>query len=387
MIGGVIRRGKKDKIVNKNGSYEKHIYALIMAGGGGTRMWPKSRNATPKQFLKLFDGKTLMQITAERLNAFLPWEKIFVVTVSDAYKKEILKEVSKIPSKNIIVEPQRRDSAPAHGLGALFLYKKDKDAVIINSAADHLISPTRTYVNTVKVAAEAAYSGDYLVAVGIEPDYPSTGYGYIKRGKRDSLVQDRVVYELDKFDEKPPIGIAKRFLHSGKYYWNANQYVWRADTILKAIKKHAPKISKRLEIIEDHIGTKKQDEVVKKEYKKMPKISIDYAVSEKADNFLLVPAKYEWTDVGDWNEVWKHMDKDKNSNVIIDGKEPGGRVINIDTSDAIIHTDGRLIAIIDVDDVAVVDMKDALLICKKSKAQNVKKVVNQLREEKKKELL
>lgn len=367
--------------------FKDHVYALILAGGGGTRMWPKSRNATPKQFLKLFNKQTLMQITAERLSKFIPWERIYVVTVSNAYKREILKEVPKIKANNIIVEPFRRDSGPAHALGALYIYKKDPNAVIINSAADHLISPLGEYKDTVMVCSEVAYDDKVLVAVGIHPFYPHTGMGHIKRGARYTVVQDRVIYKLDKFVEKPDLSLAKRYTHSGKYYWNAAQYVWRADAILKAVKKHAPKIHDGLEKIEKHIGTSKEKKVIIREYKKMPKISIDYAVSERANNFMLVPAHYSWTDVGDWNEVWKHLPKDKDGNVIIDSKEPGGEIINIDTSDALIQTDGRLIAVVDVDDIVIIDTKEVLLVCKKNQAQNVKKIVNKLKDEKRVELL
>ena len=367
--------------------YKDHLYALIVAGGGGTRMWPKSRNATPKQFLQLFGKKTLIEITAQRLNKFLPWEKIWVVTVSNDYKKEIKRLVPLIQDENILVEPVRKDSAPAHGLGALYILQKDPDAVIINSAADHMISPIREYIDTVDTASEAAYNGDFLVSIGIEPFYPHTGMGHIKRGERYEVIQDRVVYKLDKFIEKPPLSLAKRFTNSSKYYWNANQYVWRADSILKALKRHKPDIWKGLEAIQKAIGTSEEKEVIAKEYKKMPKVSIDYAVSEKAKNFLLIPGRFDWTDVGDWNDVWKHLPKDHLGNAIIDGDEPGGDVINIDTSDALIQKDGRLIAIIDVDNVCVVDTKDVLLICKKSRAQNVKKVVEMLKEAGRNELL
>ena len=368
-------------------NFKDHIYALIVAGGGGTRMWPKSREATPKQFLKLFNKKTLMQITSERLGKIIPWKNIYVITVSNAYKKEIVKEVPKLHPKNIIVEPMRRDSAPAYALGAMHIYKKDPNAVIINSAADHLLSPQKEYKDTLMVCSEVAYKEKVLVAVGIHPFYPHTGMGHLKRGKRHSVVQDRVVYELDKFVEKPDLSLAKRYTHSGKYYWNAAQYVWRADAIIKAIKKHAPKIYAGLTKIEKSIGTTKEKSVIVREYKKMPKISIDYAVSEKAKNFMLVPAHYSWTDVGDWNEVWKHLPKDRFGNAIIDANEPGGEIINIDTSDALIQPDGRLIALVDVDDIVVIDTKEILLVCKKNQAQNVKKIVNQLREKGRKDML
>lgn len=368
-------------------NYSDHLYALIVAGGGGTRLWPKSRNIRPKQFLPLFGKQTLIQITARRFSSFVPWPKIFVVTTTPAYKKEIQKEVPMIPSENIIVEPFRRNTAPAHGLGAMVIFKKDPQAVILNESADHLIDPEKNYIKTMKAAAQAAFAGDWLVAVGIKPSYPNIGYGYIKRGDKNSVIKGKTIYKLDRFTEKPELKVAKKYLSTGLYYWNANQYVWRADSILKALGKHVPKIAASLQKIGDSYRSAGFDVTLKKEYEKMPDISIDYAVSERAKNFLLLVADYHWTDIGDWKEVWENLPKDENNNVIIDGEEPGGRVINIDTSDALIQTDGRLIAVVDVDNVAIIDTKEILLVCAKSRAQNVKKIVEQLKEEKETEYL
>lgn len=374
-------------MTDTNNSFKAHIYALILAGGGGTRLWPKSTEKTPKQFLKLFNGRTLMQITSARINKFLSWDKIFVSTVSEAYKKEIIKEVPLINPKHIFVEPVRRDSAPAHGYGAINIYKKDPNAVIVNVAVDHFIRTDKQYEKTMMAASSVAFNGDYMVAIGIPPEYPHTGLGHLKIGKKWGVVMGKRVYIREAHVEKPPLELAKKFTESGKYYWNANHYVWRADTFLKALEKFAPDIYKGLEKIEKVLGTSKEEAVVKKEFEKMPKISVDYAVSEKAKNFLMLIADYSWTDIGDWNELWKNLPKDAMKNVIIDGEAQGGDIINIDTSDALIHKDGRLIAIIDMDNIVVVDTKEVLLICPKSRAQNVKKIVEILKSEGRKELL
>ena len=371
-------------------SYTDHLYALILAGGGGTRLWPRSRNATPKQFLKLFKNKTLTQITSARLNKIFSWERIYCVTVSEEYKKEIIREVPEFLPANIIVEPARRDTGPAHGIGAAYIYKKDPDAVIITESADRMVESVSRYLKTLKAAAKVAYNDRVLVAMGVKARYPNVGYGHIKRGKKlkhSNGFDDIKFFKLEKFIEKPPLHLAKRYTSSGKYYWNAGQFVWRADTILESLKNHAPKIAKPLDKIDDVIGTKDEEIVVRKAYKDMPKISIDYAVAEKDKNFYVVEGDFFWTDIGDWKEVWTNKRKDEMGNVIIDGLEPGGEVRNIDTSDALIHMNGRLIAVIDVDNIVIVDTKDALLVCSKSKAQNVKKIVNQLKEEGRKELL
>ena len=374
--------------------YRKHLYALIVAGGGGTRLWPRSRNTTPKQFLKLFKNQTLMQNTSERFNKLVPWENIFVVTVSDEYKNEIRKEVPKIPPKNILVEPARKNTAPAHALGASYILKKDKDAVIINDAADHLVSPESWYFKASRAAAKAAFSGDWLVALGVKPTYPNPGYGHIKKGSIFGKYEGKLLYKVEKFIEKPPLPLAKIYTTSGNYYWNANQYVWRADTYLKALNEHEEKVGKAMDAIFKAIGTKDEKKTIEREYSLMPDktsegkdLSIDYAISERAKNFLVLPVSYNWTDIGDWNEVWRNLEKDETGNVIIDGNEPGGEIINIGSSDTLVHKNGRMIALIDVDNIVIVDTKDALLICKKGTAQSVKSIVDELKRGKHADLL
>jgi mannose-1-phosphate guanylyltransferase len=358
-----------------------------LAGGGGTRLWPRSRSKTPKQFLKLFDNETLTQVAVRRFAELLPWERIIIVTVSDAYKKEVLRECPKLLPENVVVEPERRETGPAHGLGALIIQNKDPNAVIMTEAADRLVKPISRYQEVLFAAAKAAYEDRVLIAIGVEPRYPHTGMGHIKKGKRLPVKGNIDFFALDKFVEKPELELAKKFTTSGDYLWNTGVFTWRADEILEALKVHAPKIWERLEALKPSIGTSKQEEAINREYKAMPTISIDYAVAEKAKNFAVVAGDFFWTDIGDWREVWANSKKDNKSNVIISGDEPGGEVINIDTTDALIHTDGRLIAVVDVDNLIIVDTKDALLVTSKSHAQSVKKVVERLKEEKRTNLL
>jgi mannose-1-phosphate guanylyltransferase len=329
----------------------------------------------------------LVEITGERLNKMLPWEKIFVVTTTKDYGDEIRSLLPKVPKENVIVEPERKDSAAAHALGAAYILSKDPEAVIINAASDHFVSPQLNYENTMLAACKYAFENKCLISIGIKPAYPHTGMGHLKKGERISISEDRYVFKLEKFVEKPPLDLAKKYTESGDYFWNANHYVWRADTFLNEVHLHAKNLSAGIGLIQEHLGKSDEKDVIAREYKKFEKISVDYAISEKTSNFAMIIADYNWTDIGDWNEVWKNLPKDANGNVIISGNGKKAEVINIDTSDALVHTDGRLVALIDVDNVVVVDTKDALLVMSKSHAQDVKKVVEKLKEDKREELL
>ncbi len=317
----------------------------------------------------------------------MPWEKIFVVTTSKPYGDEIKKLLPKVPKANVLVEPERRDSAAAHALGAVYVLTKDPQAVIINAASDHFVTPQLNYERTMLAASKFSFDNNCLMAIGIRPAYPHTGLGHLKKGKKVSVSEGRYVFKRDEHVEKPKLELAKKYTESGDYFWNANHYVWRADTFLDEVKKHAPKLFGGISKIQEHLGKSDESEVISSEYKKFDKISVDYAISEKTDNFYMIIADYSWTDIGDWNEVWKNLPKDSSGNVIISSGEKGGEVINIDTTDAIIHSDGRLIAAIDVDNLIIIDTKEALLVCSKSHAQSVKKIVELLKEQKRKDLL
>jgi mannose-1-phosphate guanylyltransferase len=384
MLKGFLAKafGKKSKDL-----YKDHLYALIIVGGGGTRLWPVSRKKSPKQFLKLFGGQTLTQITSYRFAKMLPWEKIYAVTTSEEYKREILKEVPEFLSKNIIVEPMKRSTAAAYALGALYISRVDPMAVLLNETADHLVDPQREYFKNLYAAAESVYGQDLLLTIGIKPTYPNVGYGYVKIGEKLTETGGKFVFKLSGFTEKPKLETAEKYLASGKYFWNGGEYVWSAQSFLKALSKHAPATARGMEKIAEAVGTAREGKILKEVYEKLPDISVDYAVSEKADNFIMIIADYSWTDIGDWKEVWENSPKDSSSNVIIRDSKDKSEVLNIDTTDAIIHTNGRTIAVVDVDNVAVIDTDDVLLVCAKSRAQSVKKLVEKLKEEKRTDLL
>ena len=367
-------------------NYKDHLWVAILAGGGGTRLWPLSREKNPKQFIKLFENKTLLQATAQRLSKLVPWERIFIVTTSSLYAKEVQKELPRLPEENILVEPTKKNTAAAHGLAAVRILRLDPDAVILNESADHVVSPTSRYLNSFNTAANVAYNTKGLVAIGIEPKYPHTGMGHIKLGKVDHKVDGKAVYRVEKFIEKPPLALARRFTKSGDYLWNGNLYVWRADSFLKSLNVHARKIGQAMERIRVSIGETNEREVLQQVYKSIPSISVDYAVAEREKKLFVLRADFDWVDVGDWNVVWQLTRKDSNGNAIIhlNGK---GEWIAVETQNTLVQTDKLLVATVGVKNLIIIETDDAILIADQNQAQLVKELVNTLKEKDEKKLL
>jgi len=366
----------------EEGNLNNHLYALIICGGGGTRLWPRSRNKTPKQFSRLFGRETLYQKTVKRLTGLVSPDKIYVVTTSKEYALEIKKETPTIPSKNIFWEPTRRNTAIACGLGTLIIHKKDPQAAVMNFWADHLIKDERIFRRTEKIAARIAFEEKTLVAIGIKPTWAHTGLGYIKAGKIFKKINGVSVYKLEKFVEKPDQKTAEKFLENRNYYWNSGMYVWQADFFLGALKNYAPETFSALEKIENAFGGKEFLKVMKLAYEKAPDISVDVAVSEKIKNAFLIPADFGWNDVGDWSVVYELVTKDEDGNAVIKFGQKG-EFIGLEAKNNLIQFDDQLIAAIGVEDLIVVDTTDAVLICRKKDAQKVKELVNLLKEKNK----
>ncbi|TSC54414.1 MAG: nucleotidyltransferase [Microgenomates group bacterium LiPW_31] len=365
--------------------FGKHFYVIILCGGGGKRLWPRSRIKSPKQFIKLFGKKTIFQDTVARSRTLVPYSKIFVVTNID-YVDEVREQAQSIPRENIIAEPQAKNTALAMGIGALYIHKIDPLAVITNFASDHHVENLRKFERAVKTAAVTANLGDFLVTIGIKPTFPHTGMGYIKSSHLFKKVNNEEIFKVEKFIEKPNVTTAEKFLSEGGYFWNSNLYTWRADSILRAIDKYLPKLSAGLGKIRESLGTKKEEGVIKMVYEEAEDISIDYGISEKANNILLVPADFPWSDIGDWKVAYDVSKKDKDGNVVIFEKGKG-EFVGIETKNCLVHFSDELIATIGVEDLIIVDTKDALLVCRKDKAQGVKKLVNLLKEKGKLEYL
>lgn len=365
--------------------YKEHIYALIFCGGGGTRLWPFSRDVRPKQFLKIKGTKSLVRQTFERVESFIPVERIFVVTVPD-YTDEVAEMMKEVPRDQVLVEPARRNTAMAAALGAAAIFKKDPMAIILNIWADHLIPDKDDYKRAMLAGAKAASDGLNLVTTGIKPKYPHTGFGYIKKGELYDSEGGEPVYKVEKFAEKPDLETAKGYLKAGNYLWHQGTFVWRVDAFMEALKIHAKDTYERMSEIIDHLGETSGKDKIIKAYQAAPDLSIDVAVAEKAPNFLVTEASFEWWDVGDFNVLWNVEDKDNDGNVVL--KDQGGDYIGLETKDSIIISeDDRLVATYGVENIVVVATKDAVLVIPKDQAQSVKKIVEKIKEENKKNFL
>ncbi|MCB9812818.1 MAG: mannose-1-phosphate guanylyltransferase [Pseudomonadales bacterium] len=366
-------------------SYLDHTYAVILAGGGGTRLWPKSRNKTPKQFLKLVGEDTMIQVAASRITKILPWERIIVVT-NELYKEEVHKELPEVPIKNIIAEPMKRDTALAMLIGTLFAKSMDPEAVIINMASDHIVTNVPEFLRVMKLAAKTASENDYLVTVGISPNRPATGFGYIRIGQDlQKLDRGLSLFKVDSFTEKPNEATARGFISTGRYFWNANNYVWSSSVLERAFQTYMHdmyKLTKNLSTL----TAKEFHSALKHIYQKAESISIDYAISEKASNLVLIPGDFGWDDVGDWKVVYDLEKKDEAGNVIL-GDKSAKKVWAINSQNNLIHTNGRMISLVGVNDMVIIDTGEILMIIPKSKSQDVKKIVDKLKEEKKEEYL
>lgn len=366
-------------------SHLDHTYALILAGGGGTRLWPKSRNKTPKQFLSLVSDDTMLQVTADRINKLIPWERIIVVT-NQLYKDEITKQLPHLPQGNVLAEPAKRDTALAMLVGALYAKQQDPDAIVINCASDHVVTDEEGFVEVMKAASEMAGDHQYLVSVGVTPTRPATGFGYIKIGQDIKQITDKLkVFKVDSFTEKPDEATAKEFIATGRYFWNANMYVWSAQALQDAFKKYMPSLYEVTKSLTEMSQAEFHD-ALPSIYDNAEAISIDYAISEKADNLVLIPGDFGWNDVGDWKVVYDLGTKNLDGNVII-GEKDQNNTLAVQSQNNLIHTNGKLIALVGISDMIIVDTEEILMIVPKSISQDVKKLVEKLKEEKREDYL
>lgn len=356
---------------------QAHTFAVILAGGGGTRLWPKSRNATPKQFLKLTSSKTMMQVAAERISRVVSWDHVIVVT-NALYLDEVKRQLPQVPPENVIAEPEKRETALAMLAGALFAKAKDPEAVVINSASDHVVMDEAEFVRVMTAAATVAESDGKLVTVGIMPTYAHTGFGYIESGAQiSSLGENLPLLQVTSFREKPDKPTAEAFLATGKYYWNANMYVWKASELKAAFQRYMPDLYAKTQNL-DTLSPADFHAALPAIYAGAEAISIDYAISEKADNLVLIPGDFGWNDVGDWKVVFDLSPKDAEHNVLqSDSSE--AKILAHDATENLVSTTNKLVALLGVKNLIVVDTPEILMIAEQSRSQDIKKLVEKIK--------
>lgn len=346
------------------------VTALIMAGGKGERFWPRSRKNNPKQFLCLTDdGKTMIQKTVERISPLVAAEDIYIAT-NESYRELVKSQLPQLPEENILCEPVGRNTAPCIGLGAVHIRKKNDDAVMLVLPSDHLIKYEDMYLDVLKAAVNVASDGENLVTLGITPNAPETGYGYIKFNPSEIKGRANLV---DRFVEKPDLATAKSYVESGEYMWNSGMFVWKISTILGSMQKHLPDLYDGLLKIEASIGTDSEKKVLADVFETAKSESIDYGILEKEQNIYVIPGNFGWDDVGSWLSVERIKTQDDKGNVI------SGNVVAQNVNNCIVEADKKLIALVGLEDLVVVDTEDATLICSKENTADIKKILEQLR--------
>jgi mannose-1-phosphate guanylyltransferase len=348
------------------------MYALILAGGCGTRLWPYSRSRRPKQFLRLADERTLLQEAVECVRPIISAERICVAT-SIAYAGIVAEQLPEIPRENILVEEVGRGTAPCIGLAALRMLRRDPDAVMAVLSADHRIEQADQLCAVLTRGTELARQG-HLVTLGICPSRPSTAYGYIRRGAMLERTDQWDAYHVAAFAEKPNEDRARAYVASGDYLWNAGMFVWRADRILEELAQHRPALSKALLEIDAAIGLPGQA-TAQDTWAALEEAAIDVAVMEQTDRAVVIPCDLGWSDVGDWAALADTLPVDEFGNAVV------GTHINLNSYDSLIYGGRRIVATIGVNELVIVDMDDVLLVCSRSRAQDVKAIVAQLREQ------
>ncbi|MDX2137234.1 MAG: mannose-1-phosphate guanylyltransferase [Chloroflexota bacterium] len=359
-----------------------HFYALIMAGGGGTRLWPMSRGKTPKQFLPLVEDDSMFRVSITRLAPLFTPDRIYVVA-GERYAEALKADAPEIPEQNFILEPSARDSGPAAALGAAVIHKRDPQATIAILTADHHITNKQGFRDALAAAYELAQQG-HIVTLGITPDHPSTGFGYIRRGEPLAQANGLQAYHSLGFTEKPNAERAAEFLASGEYSWNSGMFIWRADTALQEFERQRiDSMYTPVQTIAAGVDTPDYNRVLNEYWGQIEKISLDYAVMEKAAKMAVVPVEIGWNDVGSWSALYDMLPQDDGGN-ILKGSAP--QWIQIDTKDTLVFGD-KLVVTIGVEDLIIVQTGDSLMICRKDRAQDVKQVVERLKAEQKSEYL
>jgi len=350
-----------------------------MAGGSGTRLWPASREARPKQLLGLLSERTMLQEACWRIAPLVPDDQIFVMT-SEAYTDVVRQQIPQVPAANIVGELEGHGTAPCIGLSALYLKRLDPEAVMAVLTADHHIEKADELRRALGAAAQVA-EGSCLVTLGIRPNRPATGYGYIERAEKLAQISGLDVYRVEKFTEKPDLPTAQAFVESGRYYWNSGMFIWRVSAILQEFGKLMPRFYAQLMEIDAALGTTEERAVLERVWPQVENETIDYGIMEHAEDVAVIPVDIGWSDVGDWTALSELLPTDEEGNVVV------GQHVGLDTTGCLIHGSRRLVATIGLEDMIVVDTEDALLVCPRERAQEVRDLVKKLKESGREEYL
>lgn len=347
-------------------------YVAIMAGGIGSRFWPMSRSHFPKQFLDILGmGRTLIQQSFDRYSNVVPLTNVFVVT-SEEYVPIVREQLPDLPAENIVAEPSRKNTAACIAYIAFKLQAINPDAVMIAAPADHLVTETTQFVSTAQKALQFVEKNDALVTIGIKPSHPNTGYGYIQH---EMSAQTPDVFKVKTFTEKPSEEIARAFIASGDFLWNAGIFTWRVSAILHALETHLSEVFEIFAAERTHFNTVGEKKAIEKIYPLCTNTSIDVGVMEKASNVYVIPAEFGWSDLGTWNSAWDNMEKDYFGNAVV-----GKQVMVVDANNCMVHVpDHKLVLLQGLRDYIIVDTPDALLICKKEKEQQIKEYVAEVK--------
>lgn len=353
----------------------QHHYVCIMAGGIGSRFWPMSRTKFPKQFLDILNtGESLLQSTYNRFAAFIPEKNIFIVTSVD-YTTLVQQQLPHVNASNILSEPSRKNTAPCVAYIAHKLMQADPKASFIVAPSDHLIMDQTAFVKVCLEALSFVNKHNALLTLGIQPTYPNTGYGYIQHDQQAVISN---IYKVKLFTEKPNLELAKTFIASGDFLWNAGIFVWQAKQILNAFDKYLPEVNEVFAAEKENFNTSEEQAAIERIYPQCVNISIDYGIMEKADNVYIIPSSFGWSDLGTWNSAYENMDKDYLGNAV-----RGANVMVIDATKNMVHADEKKLLVLQgLDDFIVVDTKDVLLICKRDQEQEIKEFIAEVKRNK-----
>ncbi|HYQ56299.1 MAG TPA: mannose-1-phosphate guanylyltransferase [Draconibacterium sp.] len=358
----------------------KDLYTLIMAGGSGTRFWPRSKTAKPKQYLNIFGEDSLLQDTIYRFASFTKEENIYIV--SSATQAKVLEEQTPmLPKENLIYEPIGRNTLPCIGLAAMYAERENPDGVMVVSPSDHLIKDNSLFKETVLSAAKIAEERDGIVTIGITPTYPATGYGYVQTAE-DITGDERIKqFKVERFVEKPDEATATNYLKEGGFYWNSGLFVFKVSVFLKAVEEFAPELYADLRKIQADFGNPTYPQTLDTIYRAVESISVDYGIMEHAKNIFLVEGNFAWNDLGSWESVYLTDKKDENGNA------GSGETIFLDTKNSYVYSEDSLVAVVGLEDVIVVQDGNTTLVCKRENAEDIKKIVEKLKDENKNQYL